>query len=401
VAERRHLLSLRDLRLDGDLPALLDAGVTSFKIEGRLKDLAYVANLTAHYRARLDAALRERDLGRSSSGLASPGFTPDPAKTFNRGFTRYFLEGRGAKIGSPATPKMAGERVGRVRRVAGAEVALDASAALQPGDGLAFFDAAGELRGTAVNAVGDGTITVQSARGLRPGTVLHRNHDHAFLAGILKAKRARRIGVRLTLAGSPGGISLTAEDEDGVRLERALPGPLEPARDAEGARDTIRRQLAKTGQSDYACSGVSLEVSPVPFLAISLLNALRRDTLEALTAERERRRPRARGVLLRSDDPSPERELSHLGNVLNARAEAFYRRHGVTRIEPAAESGLEMRGRTVMTTRYCVLHQLDLCRAPGLDPSLVPPLLVDDEGNRLRLDIDCARCGMDVILESR
>jgi putative protease len=131
-----------------------------------------------------------------------------------------------------------------------------------------------------------------------------------------------------------------------------------------------------------------------------VLNALRRETLDLLTAVRERRRPRVIGRAIQNDVPYPERQLTYLGNVLNKKAEAFYRRHGVTKIEPAAESGLDLRGRKVMTTRYCLMHQLDLCREPGVDGSIESPLfLVDDDGNRLRLDFDCARCEMGIIVE--
>ncbi len=148
MQRNRHLLSLRDLNLSDHLPELLEAGVTSFKIEGRLKDRTYVANVVAHYRARLDAALQAAGMRRSSSGVSSAGFMPDPSKTFNRGFTTYFLQGRGAAVGSPETPKMVGEEIGRVAAVARGEFTIDARAPLHAGDGLSFFDHDGRLRGT-------------------------------------------------------------------------------------------------------------------------------------------------------------------------------------------------------------------------------------------------------------
>jgi len=400
VAERRHLLSLRDLSLSAELPELLAAGVTSFKIEGRLKDRAYVANAVAHYRARLDASLPGFGLRRSSSGTADPGFSPDPRKTFNRDFTRYFLHGRTEKIGRPATPKMVGEEVGSVTGVRGAEVTVASRLALHPGDGLCFFEPGGELRGTSVNAVRGRTVTLRDARGIRPGLSLFRNHDHVFLTAIRSARSQRRLAVALTLRGGPEGVSLLLRDEDGVETEHRHTASLETARDPQAALATIRRQLAKTGQSIYACGGVAVELSPVPFLPVSLLNGLRREGLELLTAERLRRRPRAVGGAVRNDVPFPEEELTPLGNVVNARAAAFYRRHGVRRIEPAAESGPGLAGQPVMTTRYCLLHQLDLCHRSAADERLLQPLvLVDDEGHRLRLEIDCARCRMEIFLE--
>ena len=400
LAGPSHLLSLRDLNLSQNLPELLDAGVTSFKIEGRLKDLPYVANTVAHYRARLDALLDQRGLRRSSSGISCPGFAPDPDKTFNRGYTTYFLHGRPDAPAFPPTPKMVGEEVGRVVKADGREIRLATPLALHPGDGLCFFDAHGELRGTLVNAVRGATIAVQSAKGMRAGMTLYRNHDHAVLTRIKNARMERRIAVTLTLRTATGGLTLLARDVDGVEAGCGVPGSPEPARDPAAAHDTIQRQLRKMGNSIYACSDVSLEVSPVPFLPISMLNALRRDALDSLTVARAAQRPRAAGGVVRNATPSPERELTYLGNVLNQKAEAFYRRHGVTRIEPAAESGLDLRGCRVMTTRYCLKHQLGLCPDCGPADSPVEPLtLTDEDGNRLRLHFDCARCEMDLYLE--
>ena len=400
LAERSHLLSLRDLNLSEHLPALLDAGVTSFKIEGRLKDLPYVANVVAHYRARLDAALGGSGLPRSSSGTSHVGFTPDPSKTFNRGYTAHFLHGRTETIAFPPTPKMVGEDAGRVTRVGRGELTVATRLALHPGDGLCFFDAQGELRGTQVNAAQGERIAVQNAAGIRVGTRLYRNHDHAFFADVRRARLDRRIAVTLTLRDTPTGLILVVRDEDGVEAARELSGRPEPAKDPEAALATIRRQLLKTGSTIYACSEVVVETAAIPFLPMSVLNGLRRDVLDALTAAREERRPRVKGAVAVTDVPYPERELSYLGNVMNAKAETFYRRHGVVRIESAAESGLDLRGRQVMTTRYCLKHQLGLCPTRGAVAPLAEPLfLVDDEGNRLRLHFDCTRCEMEIVLD--
>jgi len=400
VHEASHLLSPHDLNLSEHLPELLDAGVTSFKIEGRLKDMPYVANLVAHYRPCLDTAMSAQGLRRSSSGTSRPGFTPHPDKTFNRGYTDYFLHGRTAKIGHPATPKMVGEKVGRVAKVNEAEITVAAQATLIPGDGLCFFDRGGELRGTLVNAVSGHKITVQNMKGIQAGTALYRNHDHAFLSGIKSARMERRIPITMTLRGCPQGVDLVTRDEDGVEAQHTLVCHPEPAREAELAVATIRRQLGKTGHSIYSCAKVVVEARPAPFLAVSVLNGLRRDAFDALTIERERCRPRVTGGATKNDVSYPEKEITYLGNVLNQNAEAFYRRHGVTTIEPAAESGLDMHGGKVMTTRYCIKDQLSLCPQTGNAEAIEEPLyLVDDAGHRLRLDFDCSRCEMDIFLE--
>jgi putative protease len=393
----RHLLSLRDLNLSEHLPELLEAGVTSFKIEGRLKDRSYVANVVAYYRSRMDDALSAAGARRASSGASSAGFRPDPAKTFNRGFTAYFLHGRAEPVGSPETPKMVGEEVGRVISTGPRDFTIEASLALHAGDGLCFFDRDGQLRGTTVNGVRGSTVEPDKIEGIEPGTLISRNHDHQFLTQVAKSRPKRRIAVKLTL----GERALTVVDEDGNRAEVALACDLEPARQPEPARAAIVRQFGRTGDTEFVCAGVSVERETVPFLPVSTLNALRRDALDLLRAVRETNRPRLEGGIVPNATPFPEKELSYLGNVLNRQAEAFYRRHGVMRIEPAAESGLDMDDRKVMTTRYCLKHQLGLCPRDAATAQPAEPLaLIDDEGHRLELCFDCRECEMEVWLGS-
>lgn len=400
VERDRHLLSLRDLNLSDNLGALLDAGISSFKVEGRLKDETYVANVVAHYRARLDTELAARGMRKSSSGTSRAGFDPDPGKTFNRGYTKYFLHGRQERIGSPDTPKMVGEALGRVVRAGAKGIEIDTAVELHPGDGLCFFDRDGRLCGTVVNEVRGRSVVPEKPEGLVPGTPVFRNHDHAFLSRLRKSRPERRIDVRLALRTAPGGpIRLEAVDEDGNRAEVSAEGPFAPADKPDAALENIRRQLSKTGDTEFACAELLVEAVPPPFVPVAALNALRRDLLARLTEARAENRPRATGGITPNDAPYPERELSYLGNVLNRRAQAFYRRHGVERIEPAAESGLDLRGRTVMTTRYCVKHQLGLCTHRGGRSEHREPLsLVDENGRRLELRFDCRRCEMDVYL---
>lgn len=369
----RHLLSIQDLNLTSRLADLLDAGITSFKIEGRLKDRTYVANVVAHYRAELDAL----GVHRSSSGSSSPGFTPDPSKTFNRGFTTYFLGGRTGPIGSHSTPKMIGEPVGTVTRGG-----LQSSVPLHPADGLCWFDDNGNLQGAPATEV----------TAIAPGTAVYRNHDHTFLESVRRAEPQRSISVAFALR--PGCVEV--RDEDGNTAQSALPAG-QPARDPARAAETIRRQFEKTGGTEFRCTAVEVEPDAPPFLPVSALNALRRDMLDRLRAVRETNRPRPCGGAIANDVPFPERELSYLGNVLNRQAEAFYRRHGVTTIEPAAESGLDMTGRKVMTTRYCLKFELGWCPKEGSRQRPAEPLvLVDAEGHRLELRFDCRRCLMEV-----
>jgi putative protease len=426
--EQGHLLSIRDLTLTDYLGELLDAGVTSFKIEGRLKDARYVANVVAYYSARLN----ELGAKRSSSGYSVPGFTPDLRKTFNRGYTSYFLLGRKEKIGSHLTPKMVGEPVGSVQEIRGSSFVLgppggtelirlkprpSETDSLHAGDGLCFFTRNGELRGTLVNAVEGCEITPDRMDGIEPGLMIYRNYDREFMASVEHSlprlavreqgrepeaqghevdvlsgwNGSRKISVRFRLHSD---LSLEAEDEDGNSATVILKGSPEAATKPSAALATIRRQLEKTGDTEFVCAGVDVDVPVVPFVPVSEINALRRDVLARLRAERAENRPLPRPWIAGSPIEYPEKELSYTGNVLNRYAAAFYKRHGVMQIEPAAESGLDMHGRRVMTTRYCLKYELGLC---GRETGHLS--LVDNEGHRLSLRFDCGRCEMHVYLE--
>ena len=399
VVADRYLLSVKDLGLWDHLEDLLDAGVRSFKIEGRLKDKAYVANVVGFYRQRLDEILGRRGWTRGSSGRSELDFVPDLDQTFNRGYTSYFLHGRGEGVGSIDTPKMVGQCLGRVVSVDARSFALDARISLANGDGLCFFDEHNDLRGTLVNGQHGQAVTPDRMEGIQVGTVVYRNHSHAFLTRLMKTRSCRRISVRLSLQETPEGLSLAGIDEDGNTAAAAIACPKTPAANPAATEATVRRQLVKTGCTPFACSTIELAWSCVWSLPVSLLNGLRREVLAELTRVRAMNRPTEERRIVANEAPYPAKELSYLGNVLNQKAAAFYRRHGVTQIEPAAESGLDMRGRKVMTTRYCVRHEVGLCpRQGGKGPVQGPLYLLDEDGHRLELRCDCAACQMEIRL---
>ena len=396
----KHLLSLRDLNLSDHIRELIEAGICSFKIEGRLKDRAYVSNVVAFYRARIDEALAALELEKSSSGASRVEFTPNVHKTFNRGFTTHFLHGRGEPVGSIDTPKMVGETIGRVATVGRNGITVETSAQMHAGDGICFFNGKGELQGSTVNGVQGHIVRLEKAGGIEPGTIIYRNRDHEFLTRLEKARTQRQIAVTLSLRESDNGLSLSAVDEDGNQAEFAIECEKAIAEKPEQALANIEKQLAKSGGTEFACSGVSIELQQPLFVQISTLNELRRGALEALAQTRAANRPVRTGGPITNDVPYPETRLTFTGNVLNGLADRFYRRHGVITIEPAAESGgVDLRGRRLMTTRYCIKHQLGLCPKVGKPGRMAEPLfLVDTEGHKLELRFDCAKCEMGVYL---
>jgi putative protease len=401
----KHLLSIRDLDLSGALEALADAGLTSFKIEGRLKDADYVKNVVSHLRRKLDALLERRpELGRASLGRVSHGFAPDPQKTFQRGFSTYRLQGGRQPMGTPEAAKHLGEFVGTVRSVQADRLVLDRTAELHPGDGLAYVDGS-EVTGTAVNAVADRQVFVQDPSRLRPGTRVHRNLDLQWLKALRGAKVERRIAVKARLDFPEGAVRLRLEDEAGLASEALAAGEFTPARDAAAAGKAVREALGRMGDSPFALAEVQAEPRFVP---VSRLNALRREA--AATLEALRRAPRARQGRRPASPaprPLPAADLDFTWNIANEAARAFYRRAGARLLEPAAELQPSLVGRVVMTTRHCLRYELGWC-AVHANPEPwkqlaqpAGPLFLENGPTRLECRFDCARCRMELVLRDR
>jgi putative protease len=389
-------LCLKDLNLSSELEGLIAAGVTSFKIEGRLKEASYVKNAVLCYRRALDSALAKSGGRKASSGTVSAGFVPDLAKTFNRGFTTYFLRGRDPAMHGHSAPKFTGAAVGSVRSVRGNRIELEVPADLHPGDGLAYFDEKGCLCGTPVNEVEGRGVCVESARGIVCGTRLFRNHDRLWLRALDAARIERRIEVALELAETRTGLALRLRDEDGVEAGAELACEKAKPKDADQALATLRRQSGKLGGTGLVAGQVSLPQRPM-FVPVSVLNELRRQAVAALIAARLRSHPRPARRPARADAVYPEAELGFEANVCNRLAERFLREHGVKSVKRALETGRAPKGTRVMTCKYCVRYALKSCG--GGAP--VPPLYLDDgAGAALRLEFDCRNCRMEVFLQA-
>ena len=407
LAERRHLLSLKDNDQSANLAALVEAGIRSFKIEGRLKDLAYVKNVTAHYRGELDRILDARpELARSSAGRSSFGFTPRPDKTFHRGSTDYFVNGRHADIGSFDSPTFVGAPVGRVLRVQGRSFTVEAAEPLANGDGLAWFDAAGAVQGARVNRVdGDTVQLVELPQRLVAGATLYRNVDHAFDKLLAGKSAERRIAVRLQLTDTSNGLALTITDEAGVAATAAVACDKAEARDAARAAATLRDSLGKLGGTMFVADEIALDVAQPWFVPVAQLNALRRGAVEALVGARAAawRRP-VRALAVEPPARYPDSALNHLGNVFNARAREFYRRHGVELIADAFEANREDGPVSLMITKHCLRFSFNLCpkQVKGIRPE--PMTLWQERGDAdrvvrepLTLRFDCKKCEMHVV----
>ncbi len=392
LAKNKHLLSLKDLHRADSLEALLDAGVTSFKIEGRLKDIAYVKNTVGFYRKKLDLILSGKKAAKSSSGVATLGFNPNPFKTFNRGFTDFGLHGRHVNASSHQTPKSLGEKIGKVAALEWNHFTLSASHDLKNGDGICFLDGSGILGGSVVNLVEENRVYPDKMGGLTPGAVIYRNHDHAFLKALSASNSCeRRIDLSFTLDETQDGFSLKACDEDGNTAVFSMEVSKQIAEKKERAEETLTKQLSKVNDTIFACRAVTHTLREIYFLPVSVLNALRRGAIAALLKERTKNRPQVTAPVCPNDTPYPVTQIDYRGNCLNRKAVSFYKRHGAKVVERAAESGLPMLGRQLMRSKYCVKGALDLC---GKETG--PLFLIDEEGRKYRLKFDCNSCHMSV-----
>ena len=390
----RHLLSVRDLNLSAHIGELLDAGVTSFKIEGRLKDTGYIRNVVAYYRRVVDEALAARpQLVRASVGVSVPDFEPDPSKSFTRGESEYFFAGRRAGVASFDTPKAVGEYVGRVGRVEGRNFTLKGTAALSPGDGLCFRTG-GALVGTNVNAVDGARITPNRMEGITPGAEVYRNCDHRFNR-LLEASRTRRvIPAAARVEVTDAGVTFRYVDCEGVAAgaHRALTP--ERAKNPEANAAALRTQAARSGDTIFAVGEVGV-CGGEWFVPASLAAELRREGLERLAAARAARPIPHRILPENLAARYPSTRLTAEENVTNRLAEAFYRDHGVTEIERGLDLAPTTAGYTVMRSAYCIRREIGECLRER--PRLRGELYLERGAQRYRLVFDCARCEMSLV----
>ena len=403
IIGNKHLLSLRDLNRSDDLPALIDAGISSFKIEGRLKDELYVKNVVGHYRRCLDAILQKKGLTKSSCGKVILGFEPDLEKTFNRGYTSYYLEEKHDRAAAPDSPKFVGTPAGRATPLAPKSCRVEGGPAFHPGDGIAFFDRTGVLQGTLVNRVADSILHLSEPVDMIPDTPIFRNHDHEFARKLQSAETERWIDVFITVRAENSLLKISVRDEEGeeILLEEDI-SHCERANNPQKARETICIQLSKLGGTEFHAESVRTEVAAPPFLPVSRWNELRRRLIADLVRRRQRNYIRFQAALAPTDFPHPEKTVDYRANILNAKAKVFYERHGVQVLEFAAESGIDLHGRTVMATPFCLRLQYNLCPRQNPEVDSADPLwLVDERGIRHLLNFDCAACEMQIIYDPK
>ncbi len=423
VAYDKHLLSMKDNNQTDNLIHLVDAGVRSFKIEGRYKDMSYVKNITAHYRRELDAILEQRPhLARAASGRTEHFFTPDTDKTFHRGSTDYFVTDRKVDIGAFDSPTFTGLSVGYVEKVGKRDLIAVTDTPLSNGDGLnvlikrevvGFRANICELKGSFTeDGEEDGEKRYryrvepnempEAMHRVRPQHPLNRNLDHNWQQALLKTSAERRIAVSWQLAVQGDQLNLSVTSEEGISARISLAGPFAAAKDAEQAREQLADGLSKLGTTIYYSTGAQIDCEVVPFVPGSQLKALRREAIEALTQARVAAHPRGGRKPVSVPPPVyPESHLTFLANVYNDKARTFYKRYGVQLIDAAYEAHEEAGDVPVMITKHCLRFSFNLCpkQAKGVTGvrTKVSDMQLIHQDEVLTLKFDCKPCEMHII----
>ncbi|MBO5771870.1 MAG: U32 family peptidase [Alistipes sp.] len=388
----KHLLSVRDLDLSARLGEMIDLGVTSFKIEGRLKDRAYVRNIVSLYRRLLDEEIAKRnDVERSSVGRSEIEFEPNASRTFTRAAGEYLFDGKSRGVASFDTPKAMGERIGRIARVERRGIVLDCKHDLATGDGVCFI-AEGSLVGTNVVGVEGERVQLNRYDGVTVGVELFRNHNRLFSQAVERSRVKRTIAVDFDLKFEECGITLSATDEEGVSVVASVECATEEVRDRVKGEEALRRQLLRSGDTIFEVRNIGVE--NISFAPMSVIGALRRETLDLLEKERVYRFSiREKSVFIEKQYIKyPVSRLAPQDNVTNRLAAEFYADHGVEHIAEALECCATTAGQCVVVSDYCIRRELGECLLE--EPTLRGELFLERGEKRYRLGFDCKKCQM-------
>ena len=403
LIKNSHLLSIKDLDISEQIPNLIEAGIVSFKIEGRLKDVVYVKNNVSYLRQKLDSFLENEGSDKymkASSGTCTYTFDSALNRTFNRGYTDYFVNERHASIGSWESPKSKGQYIGKLIKTVGNAYEIENGELLNNGDGLCFINENNEAEGIYVNKAENGKIYPNVLKEIKDGTFIYRNNDAAFIKIVEREDSAvRKISTTLLLTENETGFELIATDEDGnvsiVNLEHSK----EQTKTGESIEENIKTQLAKTGFTPYTADEINIMFSQNWFLPISKINEMRRTVYDQLTQIRLANYKREEHQLVKTSHPYPETKLDFMYNVSNKTARKFYERHGVTEIEKAFELQWDPGKSRVMTTKYCIKYELKKCPIHQKDivgVKVKEPLVLKQGELEYKLKFNCKPCEMEI-----
>lgn len=401
LIKNTHLLSIKDFDVSNEIPNLVEAGVCSFKIEGRLKDIVYVKNNVSYLRQKLDAFLEGSDKYiKASSGKCTYTFDSALNRTFNRGYTDYFVNERHNTIGSWESPKSKGQYIGKLIRTVGNAYEIENGHVLNNGDGLCYINENNEADGIYVNKVENGLAYPNVLKEVKEGTFIYRNNDAAFIKIVEREDSAvRKISTSLLLFENETGFELLATDEDGNMSTVQLVHPKEQTKNNQSIEENIKAQLAKTGFTPYTADEITVQFSDNWFLPISKVNEMRRTVYEQLSEIRLKNYKREERKIEKTNHPYPVEKLDFMYNVSNKLARKFYERHGVTEIEKAFELQWDPGKSRVMTTKYCIKYELAKCpkyHKDTMETKLKEPLVLKQGELEYKLKFNCKPCEMEI-----
>lgn len=399
LIRNKHLLSPKDLNASELIPAMIEAGVRSFKIEGRLKDIDYVKNITSFYRLELDRYISEhgKEYSKSSIGKIDYNFTPKPEKSFNRGFTHFYLKGREGVIGNINSAKSLGEYLGRVKKIDSSSFILDTKVELSNGDGLCYINKEGDIDGFLVNGVNYPNIIPNKRLNIEIGTEVYRNLDFAFNKMMITNVSRRSIGINMILSETENGFSLKAIDETGIECEKTILAEKQLANNLEDYDQKLLKLIDSLGNTPFHLEGFKNQVKDKYFFQSSLIKSLRREVCEKLLAKREEEYEVDEVYLEKNNYPYPEEELDYRANITNEKAKNFYLRHGVKKLEYGVEKTLTNDEIILMSSRHCLRYQLGQClKRENVSPEYQGDLFLQDNRRRFKLSFDCKNCMMEI-----
>ncbi|WP_298391885.1 U32 family peptidase [Flavobacterium sp.] len=402
LIKNSHLLSIKDFDVSDQIPNLIEAGICSFKIEGRLKDIVYVKNNVSYLRQKLDAFLEQNSdrYIKASSGKSTYTFESSLDKSFNRGYTDYFVNERHQAIGSWESPKSKGQYIGKLIRTVGNSYEIENGELLNNGDGLCFINENNEADGIYVNRAENGYVFPNVLKEIKDGTFIYRNNDAAFIKIVEREDSAvRKISTSLLLTENENGFELKATDEDGNVSVVSLVHPKEQTKNNESIEENFKINLAKTGFTPYNADEITIKFSQNWFLPISKINEMRRTVYEQLSEIRLATYHREEHQLVKTSHPYPETSLDFMYNVANKSARTFYERHGVTEIEKAFELQWDPGKSRVMTTKYCIKYELEKCpkyHKDTMEGKLKEPLVLKQGELEYKLKFNCKPCEMEI-----
>lgn len=399
VITKKHFLSMKDLNLSDNLEELLNAGVSSLKIEGRLKDISYVKNMVAFYRKKLDQVLTKYpQYLRSSSGISTYTFEPNPEKSFNRGFTKYFLHERTNNMWSIDSPKSVGEPIGKITEITTKYIKINSTTKLHNGDGLCFFNNKKELEGIHVNRVEGEFIFPATIPDVKKGAYVYRNYDHEFEKLLSKKSAERKISANIELNEIAFGFSLEITDEDDNYA--ILNFEIEKQTAQKDQTDNIKNNLSKTGSTIFKIEEININWNKSWFIPASVISEWRRLITDKLLSVRRIRYQQDIVPHKQTAHPFPLKNITYLGNVMNSKSNQFYIQHQSAVSQPAFEKQVQSNV-PLMFTRHCIKQSLGWCPKDEKERHpYIEPFFLTYNNTKLRLSFDCKNCEMKVFSDS-